>query len=245
MDGVIESYTGLLVDGYEGQPGNRGGANYSPEHFTRMAIEADRLGLQIFVHAVGDGAVRQTLDGYETVRTVNGPRDSRHRIEHVELLHPDDLPRFAELGVIASMQPAHVPLTRQDPDPWPVRVGYGRWAYSFAWQTLRQAGARLAFGSDWPVATQDPMIGLHAALNRQPWATGLPDQRQSLADAVAAYTCEAAYAEFQEQVKGQLKPGLLADLVLLSEDITAAPVETLAQVRPLLTMCNGLIVYQS
>lgn len=245
MDGVIESYTGLLVDGYEGQPDNLGGANYSPEHFTRMATEADRLGLQIFVHAVGDGAVRRTLDGYEAARNANGRRDSRHRIEHVELVHPDDLPRFAELGVIASMQPRHAPLDIADPDVWPIRVGQRRWQYSFAWQTLRQAGARLAFGSDWPVAVQNPLVGLHYALNRQPWAAGLPDQRQSLADAIAAYTRDAAYAEFQEQAKGQIRSGMLADMVLLSEDINAVPPDAIEQVRPVLTMCNGTVVYEA
>ena len=245
MDGVIESYTGLLVDSYEGQPGNLGGANYSPEHFTRMATGADRLGLQIFVHAVGDGAVRRTLDGYEAARKTNGRRDSRHRIEHVELVHPDDLPRFAELEVIASMQPRHAPLNAADPDVWPIRVGQQRWQYSFAWQTLRQAGARLVFGSDWPVAVQNPLVGLHYALNRQPWAAGLPDQGQTLADAIAAYTRDAAYAEFQEQVKGQLRPGLLADIVLLSEDINAVPADTIEQVRPVVTMCNGTVVYEA
>lgn len=244
MDGVIESYTGLLVDDYEGQPGNRGGANYSPEHFTRMATEADRLALQIFVHAVGDGAVRRTLDGYEAARKANGRRDSRHRIEHIELVHPDDLARFAELGVIASMQPRHAPLNVADPDVWPARVGRQRWQYSFAWQTLRQAGARLAFGSDWPVAIQNPLVGLHYALNRQPWAADLPEQSQSLDDAITAYTRDAAYAEFQEQVKGQLRSGMLADIVLLSEDINAIPADMIEQVQPVLTMCNGTVVYQ-
>ncbi|GIK39351.1 MAG: amidohydrolase [Chloroflexota bacterium] len=246
MDGVIESYTGLLLDDYAGLPGNCGGALFSAGHFNAMAAEADRLGLQIFVHATGDGAVRRALDGFEAAQRQNGRRDSRHRIEHIELIHPDDVPRFAGLGVIASMQPAHVPLqTPDDPDVWPARVGPERWGRSFVWQTLRQAGARLAFGSDWPVAPQDPLHGLYAALNRRPWLPGLPEQRQSLADAIAAYTCDAAYAEFQEQAKGQLKPGMLADMVLLSADLFATPIDEIDRVHPIVTICDGRIVYEA
>jgi predicted amidohydrolase YtcJ len=246
MDGVIETYTGLLLDDYAGLPGSCGGSLFSAEHFNSMAAEADRLGLQIFVHATGDGAVRRALDGFEAAQRQNGRRDSRHRIEHIELIHPEDVPRFVELGVIASMQPAHVPLqTPDDPDVWPARVGLERWGRSFAWQTLRQAGARLAFGSDWPVAPQDPLLGLHAALNRRPWLPGLPEQRQTLADAIAAYTCDAAYAEFQEQSKGQLKAGMLADMVLLSTDLFATPADEIDRVHPVLTICDGRIVYEA
>lgn len=245
IDGVIETYTGLLLNDYAGQPGNCGGALFSAEHFNQRAIEADRLGLQIFVHATGDGAVRRALDGFEAAQHANGWRDSRHRIEHIELIHPDDVPRFAELGVIASMQPAHVPLqTPDDPDVWPARVGPERWGCSFAWQTLREAGVILAFGSDWPVAPPDPLLGMHAALNRRPWLPGLPAQRQTLADAIAAYTCDAAYGEFQEQSKGRLKAGMLADLVLLSADIFATPPEEVDQIHPVLTICDGRIVYE-
>ncbi len=246
MDGVIESYTALMLDEYTDRPGYFGDANFSAEHFNRMATEADRLGLQIFVHAIGDAAVRRTLDGYEAAQRTNGrPREARrHRVEHIELIHPDDLPRFAQLGVIASMQPLHAPVGPQS-DVWPDRVGVNRWSRSFAWQTLREAGAKLAFGSDWPVVTQNPMRGVHMALNRQPWAPGLPDHRQTLADTLIAYTRDAAYAEFQESVKGQLRAGMLADMVVLSEDIFAIPAETLDQVHPVLTVCNGRIVYEA
>ena len=245
MDGVIESYTGLLVEEYADRPGNFGGALYSAEHFTHMATECDRLGLQIFVHATGDGAVRRTLDGFEAAARANGKRDSRHRVEHIELVHPDDLPRFAELGVVASMQPLHCPSDSNGLDVWPRRVGPTRWGRSFGWQSLRETGARLAFGSDWPVVTQNPMMGIHAALNRQPWAEGLPHHRQTLADILAAYTHEAAFAEFQEGSKGQLRVGMLADIVLLSEDIFATPPEEIARAHPVLTVCDGRIVYEA
>jgi hypothetical protein len=244
MDGVIESYTALVLDEYADRAGCFGDANFSAEHFNRMATEADRLGLQIFVHAIGDAAVRRTLDGYQAAQRANGRRDNRHRVEHIELIHPDDLSRFAQLGVIASMQPLHAPVGPQT-DVWPDRVGVGRWSRSFAWQTLRKAGAKLAFGSDWPIVTQNPMRGVHMALNRQPWAPGLPDHRQTLADTLIAYTRDAAYAEFQENVKGQLRAGMLADLVLLSDDIFAIPAEALDQVHPVLTIANGRIVYEA
>ena len=242
MDGVIESYTALLLDDYAEQPGNRGDANFSAEHFARMASEADRLGLQIFVHAIGDAAVRRTLDGFAAARRANGRHDSRHRIEHIEVIHPDDLPRFRELGVIASMQPLHAPKTAYGSDVWPARVGPARWDRSFAWRSLRQAGARLVFGSDWPVVSQNPMRGVQAALNRKSWLEGGVDHRQTLAETLVAYTRDAAYAEFQEHQKGQLKVGMLADMVLLSRDLFALPVDEIERVHPVLTMCDGRIV---
>lgn len=245
MDGVIESYTGLLVDPYSDDPATHGAANYAIEHYQRMVTEADRLGLQIFTHAVGDLGVRRVLDACQAAAEINGRRDSRHRVEHIELVHPADLARFKELGVLASMQPLHCPMTLEDGDVWPARVGTERWQYSFAWRTLRDAGARLVFGSDWPVVTQNPLRGLSNAVNRLPWVEGLPHQNQTLGETLLAYTSEAAYGEFQEEQKGQLKPGYLADMVLLSENIFEIPPEKLAEVHPLWTMMDGTLVYES
>ena len=245
MDGVIESYTGLLVDEYSDQPGTFGASNYEVEQFDRFVFEADRLGLQIFVHSVGDGGVRRVLNAYEAARQANGLRDSRHRVEHIEVIHPDDIHRFSELDVIASMQPLHAPPRVDDGDIWQWRVGEERWPLSFAWSTLREAGARLVFGSDWPVVSQDPMLGIHNTLNRIPWKEGMPHHRQNLVDTLLSYTREAAYAEFQENQKGQLKPSYLADLVLLSEDIFQIPHENMKTVKPLLTMMDGHIVYET
>jgi predicted amidohydrolase YtcJ len=244
MDGVIESYTGLLVDPYDDNPGTNGDSNYEVEHFNRMVVEADRLGLQIFVHSVGDLGVRRVLDAYALARKTNGVRDSRHRVEHVEVIHPQDVNRFAGLGVIASMQPLHAPPHVDDGDVWQWRVGRQRWPYSFAWSTLRQAGAVLTFGSDWPVVSQNPLLGVHNTLNRIPWEAGMPAHRQDLADTLLSYTRHAAYAEFQEDVKGQLKPGYLADMVLLSQDIFQTPAEKIKEIQPVLTMMDGQIVYE-
>jgi predicted amidohydrolase YtcJ len=245
MDGVIEGYTGLLVEPYADNPATHGDANYETEHFKRMVTEADRLGLQIFTHSVGDLGVRRVLDAYEAAQQANGSHNARHRVEHIELVHPDDLTRFRELGVIASMQPLHAPSRVDDGDIWPSRVGLGRWHRSFAWQTLREAGATLAFGSDWPVVTQNPMRGVANALNRASWAEGLPNHRQKLADTLIAYTRDAAYAEFQERQKGQLKVGYLADIVLLSENIFEFPAAELGNVTPTITMMDGRIVHEA
>jgi predicted amidohydrolase YtcJ len=245
MDGVIESYTGLLVKDYADRPGSRGMPNYEAEHFTRMIVEADRLGLQISVHSVGDGGVRGVLDAYETARRINGPRDHRHRIEHIELIHPQDVNRFARMGVVASMQPLHAMPNADGSDVWQLRVGEGRWQHSFAWTTLRDAGAHLVFGSDWPVADPNPLAGIHHTLNRTPWKDGLPHQRQLLKDTLKSYTCDAAYVEFQEDQKGRIKPGYLADLVLLSEDIFQVPPDEVKNIRPLLTIMDGKIVYEA
>ena len=244
MDGVIETYTGLLVDPYADNPTTCGDSNYTVEHFNRNVIEADRLGLQIFVHSVGDGGVRRVLNAYELAQQTNGFRDSRHRVEHIEVIHPDDLPRFKELGVIASMQPLHAPPSVDNGDIWQFRVGEVRWPLSFAWTSIRNTGAMLVFGSDWPVVSQNPILGVHNTLNRKPWASGMPHHHQDLADTLRSYTCDAAYAEFQEHIKGQLKPGYLADMVLLSEDIFSIPPENIKEVHARMTMVGGKITYE-
>lgn len=245
MDGVWESYTALNIAPYADDPNASVEGIWSQEHFSHMATACDRMGLQIFVHCCGDGAVRRTLNGYEAVQKANGKRDSRHRVEHIEVIHPDDMPRFKQLGVIASMQPLHAPLSGDDADVWLSRTGKDRWPFSFAWRELKNAGATLALGSDWTVAPYNPMLGLYAALNRQKWSPEDPDHRLTLEETLIGYTRDAAYAEFQENQKGQLKEGYLADLVLLSEDIFQTPPQDFPGVKPVLTMVNGKIVYEA
>jgi predicted amidohydrolase YtcJ len=245
IDGVIEGYTGLLVDPYADDPSTCGAANYEIEQYNRMVAEADQLSLQVVTHSVGDMGVRRVLDAYQNAQRLNGKRDARHRVEHIELIHPQDLPRFKELGVIASMQPLHSPMQVDENDVWPVRVGRERWPLSFAWRTIREAGATLVFGSDWPVVTQDPLRGVSNAVNRRPWAEGLPDQSQTLTETLLAYTREAAYVEYQEHQKGQIKAGYLADLVLLPQDLFAIPPEEIAGLKPVLTMVDGKVVYET
>lgn len=244
MDGVWESYTAFNLDPYSDEPDLKGEPIFSLEHFTRMASLCDRMGLQIAVHCCGDGAVRQALDGYEAVQKINGKRDSRHRVEHIEVCQPDDMPRFQELGVIASMQTSHAPFSLEDDMVWTSRTGPQRWPYSFAWRSLKNAGTRLSLGSDWTVAPFDPLFNIDVALNRKKWSPEDPDQRLTLEECILGYTSDAAYTEFMEHEKGQIKEGYLADLVLFSHDLFSLPPAEIRTARPVLTMMDGRIVFE-
>jgi len=245
-DGVLESWTAVMVEPYADRPDYRGEGLFTPERFREVAVEADRRGLQIAVHAIGDGAVKAVLDGYEAAREANGARDSRHRVEHIEVVHPGDIARFARLGVIASMQPPHPPGSMGLPlEPTVSRIGRDRWPLSYAWRTLKNAGARICFASDWPVSPIDPIRGMQAAIVRRRWQESDPDQSFSLTEALAAYTVEGAYAEFREDCKGRIKPGYLADITVLSADIEDVAPEALHEVRPVLTICGGRVSFSA
>lgn len=244
MDGVWESYTAFNIDPYADEPDVKVEPIFSLEHFTRMASLCDKLGLQIAVHCCGDGAVRQALDGYEAIQKMNGKRDSRHRVEHIEVCQPEDMPRFKELGVIASMQTSHAPLSLEEDMVWTKRTGPQRWPISFPWRDLKNAGAHLSLGSDWTVAPFDPMINLHVALNRKKWSPDDPDQRLTLEECLLGYTRDAAYTEFMENEKGQVKQGYLADLVLFSHDLFKLEPEAVKTARAVLTMMDGRIVFE-
>ncbi len=244
MDGVIDSYTALMVDPYPDR-GTHGDEVFTAPAFTEAAIRADAMGLQISVHCCGDGAVRRVLDGYAAAIKANGRRDSRHRIEHIETVTDADIPRFAELGVIASMQPLHAPAGGYfDPMPPGVIFSDAQRRNGFAWQTLRDAGAHVIFSTDWPVVPLAPMPTIAGAVNAtRPDATW-GDQRQSLDDTLASYTSGAAWAEFAEASKGRLKPGLLADVVVMSENLSVIAPEALGDVRAMTTICDGRVVFQ-
>ncbi|MBA8909555.1 MULTISPECIES: amidohydrolase [Aminobacter] len=245
-DGVLDSWTAVMIEPYADRPDWVGEPLFSPEEFKRIATEIDRRGLQIAVHSIGDGATRAVLDGYEAAAKVNGKRDSRHRVEHVELTTASDIQRFVDLGVIASMQPPHPPGAMSFPlEPTVSRIGRQRWPYAYPTRTLIEAGAHVVFASDWPVAPIDPIEGMQAAMLRKPWAEDMPDQSVSLHQALAGYTVEGAYAEFKEDRKGQLKPGYFGDLVVLSADIEATDPAVLHQVRPVTTICGGRVSYQA
>lgn len=246
MDGVTESGTAVFIDDYAHQPGWKGEPLFSQDHFDSIAIAADRLGLPVAVHAIGDGAVRMVLNGYEAAIKANGKRDSRNRIEHIEVVHPDDIPRFKELGTVASMQPTHPPGSAGLPvEPYLSYIGEDRWPHAFAWRTLVDAGAEIVFATDWPVSPLDPMHCIECAMTRGLWKEGLKDQRLSLAETLAAYTRNGAWVEFMEDRKGMLKPGYLADIVVLSGNVEAADHANLAAIRPVTTMCDGRITYQA
>ena len=245
MDGVIESWTALTLEEYPDRPGCFGAPNFTAAEFNAIAIEADRLGLQISVHAIADGAVRRTLDGYAAARAKNGARDSRHRIEHIETIHPADLPRLKELGVVASLQPTHAPGVVFPEQPGLSRIRPRDLPYAYAWETIRKAGAAIMFNSDWPVSPIDPMISVQGALMRKVYRAGDPEQRQSLMQALEGYTTGAAYGEHRERDKGMLRVGMLADIAVWSADLEATPAEELTGVTAVATICDGRITYEA
>jgi predicted amidohydrolase YtcJ len=245
MDGVWESYTALNLEPYADDPEAKPEGIYSAEHFNRMAAACDKLGLQMFTHCCGDGAVRRTLDGYEAAQKANGVRDSRHRVEHIEVINHDDLPRFKGLGVIASMQTSHAPFSINEGDVWVQRTGPQRWGRSFAWRDILNADAHLILGSDWTVAPFDPMVNMHVAMNREKWSPNDPDQTLTLEEVILGYTRNAAYGEFKENEKGQIKEGYLADLVLFTHDLFALPKEEIMTAKAALTMVDGKVVFET
>ena len=244
MDGVWESYTAFNVDPYADVPETKVEPIFSLEHFIRMASICDKLGMQIAVHACGDAAVRQTLDGYESIQKANGKRDSRHRVEHIEVCQPSDMPRFKELGVIASMQTSHAPFSLEDDIVWTKRTGPQRWHIAFPWRDLKNAGAHLSLGSDWTVAPFDPLINIYVALNRKKLADENPNQNLTLEECIIGYTRDAAYVEFKEKEKGQIKEGYLADLVLFSHDLFEVKPEEIMSAKAVLTMIDGRVVFE-
>ena len=246
MDGVIDSGTAVMAEDYADRPGWKGEPLFEPARFAAIAVEADRRGLQIAVHAIGDGAVKIVLDGYEAALAANGRRDSRHRVEHVEVIRREDIPRFAALGVIASMQPPHPPGNHGLPlEPYLSRIGRERWPLAFAWKALRESGARLVFGTDWPVSDIDPLWSIQSAMTRGRWAEDLPDNRQSLDQSLRSYTADGAYAGFMEDQTGTLKEGMLADLCLLPVDLEKTDPATFKGIRPRLTVCDGRVAFEA
>lgn len=245
-DGVVESGTAYMVGGYGDNPDENGDPLFTDEQFDAIAAEADRLGLQIAVHAIGSAAVRQVLDAYEGAIARNGRRDSRHRIEHIETIESEDLPRLNTLGVVGSMQPTHPPGAGAMPlEPYLTRIGEKRWPLAFAWRTIAETGVPLVFGTDWPVTDLNPLACIQDAMTRKPWKEELRDQRLSLMEVLRAYTRNGAWVEFMEDRKGVLKPGYFADVVVLDDDIEHAASGSIGRIRPVLTVCDGKVSYQA
>lgn len=246
MDGVMESYTAFMLRPYPGRPDTCGQALFAADHFDAACVRADALGLQVCVHAIGDAAVRRTLDGYAAARAANGPRDHRHRLEHIEALDRADLPRFSAEGVIASMQPLHSPLGGLFPDYAPETIlRDDQYPLAFAWARLRESGARLIFSTDWPVAPLPVMRSVQAAVAtiacRGPWG----EQRQTLEQALSAYTIDGAFAEFTETRKGRLVPGMLADIAVLDRDLATVAPGQLGEVGAAATICGGRVTHRA
>lgn len=245
VDGVLETYTALMLEGYPDQPENMGAPLFTAEEMNEIVRRADRHGLQVATHAIGDGGVRRTLDAYESAIKANGRRDSRHRIEHIEMIDPADIKRLKDLGVVASLQPiAGVGVPGSPHEPILSRVG-DKLPWSYAWQTLRDTGAVIAFSSDWPVAPLSPFLGMQAAMTVVPLRPDCPPQAQSLMDTLHGFTAAGAYMEFMEHAKGTLKEGYLADVVVLDADMEKTPKDQIANVRPVTTICDGRVSFEA
>ncbi|MCF7839613.1 MAG: amidohydrolase, partial [Candidatus Marinimicrobia bacterium] len=245
VDGSLGSHTAAFLDPYTDVPKDSGLLVNTEADLYRWTSHADSLGLQVMVHAIGDRANRVILDIYERVAQENGPRDRRYRVEHAQHIHPLDIPRFGQLGVIASMQPYHC----IDDGCWaePV-IGAERSATTYAFRDLLDTGARLAFGSDWFVAPPTPLEGIYAAVTRRTLDDRHPDgwvpaQKITVEEALRAYTEHAAYAEFMDGKKGVLAVGKLADMVILDADLTRLPPEKIRDARVLYTIVGGQIQY--
>lgn len=246
VDGSLGSHTAAFLEPFTDAPGDTGLLVTTPEELRRWTSGADAAGLHVIVHAIGDRAIRLQLDIFRDVARENGPRDRRFRIEHAQHIAPADIPRFAELEVIASMQPYHA----IDDGRWAERlIGRERARTTYAFRSLLDAGARVAFGSDWFVAPPTPLAGIYAAVTRRTlddrnpggW---IPEQRITVEEALAAYTSTGAYASFDEAQKGRLTRGQLADFVLLDRDLTRIPPGTIRDVQVLMTVVGGRIAFE-
>jgi hypothetical protein len=247
-DGSLGSGTAYMFEPFDDDPGNRGLLSdemYPPGAMRDRLMQADAAGLQLRVHAIGDRGVSVTLDIFADIEKEHGDHDQRFTIEHAQHMAEKDFARFAKLHVIASMQPYHA----IDDGRWAEkRLGHERARYSYAWRSFLDHGVPLAFGTDWPVAPLDPILGLYAAVTRAPldgrnpngW---IPEQKITLAQAVEAYTMGSAFAEFQEHKKGSITPGKLADLVILSDNIFDLKPEAIRNVKVQTTIVGGKVVY--
>jgi predicted amidohydrolase YtcJ len=248
VDGTLGSRTAAMLAPFSDDPHNSGIPRRSPEELTRMIVERDRAGFQIALHAIGDKANRMAIDGYEAASKQNAhagaPR--RHRLEHAQVIAPSDFSRIRDLGILASMQPSHAISDKR----WAQdRLGEYRVQGAYAWHMMRSFGIHVPFGTDWPVEPVNPYLGLFAAVTRQspegdPVGGWWPQERVSMAEAIRCYTAESAYASFEEKEKGQIVPGMLADLVVHSRDLLTIKPEEILKTEAVFTILGGKVVYE-
>lgn len=256
QDGVAENFTAGMLEPYLdacGCPGENMGKSFvDPTTLKQISTELDALGFQLHFHALGDRAVRESLDAIQAARTANGDNDLRHTLAHIQVVHPDDVPRFAELGVVANMQP----LWARHEDQMDLLtipfLGRRRAAWQYPFGSLQRAGAALASGSDWPVSTANPLEIIHTSVNRAPaGATGpsslpfLGEQALSLADALIAHSLGTAYLNHDEHRSGTIEVGKSGDIVILDRDIFAAPVAEIGSASVAYTLIGGEVVYEA
>ena len=246
IDGTLGSGTMLVFEPFEDEP-DKTGLPFQPyEELERIIVEADRAGFQVAIHAIGPRGNHLTLNAIQKAIELNGNRDHRHRIEHAQFLIDDDIPRFAELGVIASMQPTHCITDKRFAEK---RVGRERCRGAYAWRSLLDVGAKIAFGTDYAVEPLDPMEGLYAAVTRKDRAGEegdgwFPEQKLTMEKAIVLYTLGSAYSEFMEDRKGMIKEGYLADMVVLDQDLMTIPEDQIMKTRVDVTVVGGKVVYE-
>jgi predicted amidohydrolase YtcJ len=247
IDGTLGSGTALMFAPFEDDPEKAGLPQYSEQEFFAVVDKAHRNGYQIGVHAIGDKGVHWVLNAIENAQKKHGKKGLRHRIEHAQIIAPDDVKRFKELGVIASMQPTHCTTDLRFCEQ---RIGKERSKGAYIWKTLLDSGAKLAFGTDWSVEPLDPMRGLYSCVTRKniefdtPEGGWFPDQRLTMAEAIKHYTLGSAYASFEEDIKGSLEAGKLADMVVLSHNLFEIEPREILETRVLCTILGGKVVYK-
>jgi predicted amidohydrolase YtcJ len=246
-DGALGSRGALLLEDYSDEAGNHGLVVTPADVIQRTAVRALQTGFQLNVHAIGDGANRATLDAFEAALRQVPVADHRFRIEHAQVIHRQDIPRFARLGVIPSMQPSH---QTSDAPMAMNRLGWTRVQGSYAWRSLLNTGVVIPYGSDAPVEHWNPLISFHSALTRQDaggWPAGgwFPAERMTREEALMGMTLWPAYAAFMEHESGSLSPGKYADFVVLDQDIMTCAPERILDTRVLMTVLGGEIVYRS
>lgn len=246
IDGTIGSGTALMFRPFDDDPGTSGLAMMPYEDFEMLVVDADKSGFQIGVHAIGDQGNNWVLNAYEKARQVNGGRDSRHRIEHAQVLALTDIPRFVQLGVIPSMQPTHCITDKRFIGK---RIGEDRLKGAYAWNSLQKTGAKLAFGTDYSVEPLNPMEGLYAAVTRkdrlgEEGAGWLPEEKITMEEAIYYYTLGAAYAQFMEERKGMIREGYLGDIVILDKDLFSIPENEIMKTKVDFTITGGKVVFE-
>ncbi|MFS0601217.1 amidohydrolase [Peribacillus frigoritolerans] len=244
IDGVITARTAYLLEPYADKPETRGETSFPPETIKKWVVAADKEGFSIRFHAIGDGAIRLALDAYEEAQKTNGKRDSRHSVEHIEVIHPDDIHRFSELGVTVSMQPDHLAMSERG--VYTEQIGAEREKYVFSINTLQKTGAKLAFGTDFPIDILNPLLQIYRAVTRidsSGKTVWHPHECITLAEALKAYTSGPAYGTFREQELGTLEAGKLADIIILERNLFEVFVEEIPDIKVLLTMVDGQVVY--
>ena len=246
VDGTLGSGTALFFEPFEDEPDKSGLPFQTYEELERIIVEADRMGFQIGIHAIGTKGNHWTLNAIEKARQMNGVRKSRPRIEHAQVLIDEDIPRFAELGVIASMQPTHCITDKRFAEK---RIGLERCRGAYAWRRLLDAGARIAFGTDYSVEPLDPLEGLYAAVTRkdragEPGEGWFPDQKLTMEEAIELYTLGSAYAEFMEDRKGMIKENYLGDVVMFDKDLMTIPDDQIMSAKVEYTIVGGKVVYK-